>query len=33
MLIFSISGQGHVKIKMAVQCHLENGTFELFIID
>ena len=29
-IIFLISGQGYVKIKMAVQRHLENGTLELF---
>ena len=29
----SISGQGHVKIKMAVQRHLENWTFKLVIIE
>ena len=29
-IIFLFSGQGNVKIKMAVQRHLENGTLELF---
>jgi len=33
MYYFSISGQGHAKIKMAVQRHLENGTFDIFIIE
>jgi len=29
----SIYGQGHVKIKMAVQRHFENQTVQLFVIE
>ena len=31
-VIFFNLGRGHVKIKMAVRRHLENGTFELCFI-